>query len=390
VSGFHVVLIKECRDNLRDRRTILASFSLALLGPGLFAAMMAFVLNTTLGESRESFRLAVVGAEHAPRLMEHLGQFNVDLAEVTLEDPRQAVRDGVEDLVLVIDDEYAARLQSGAPAAVMLIHDSSRMGAARRNFSRAQQMIGQYSRKLGVLRVQLRGVDPVLLSPLQISAVDIASPAARAMTLLTVLPYLLVLVVFMGGFYLAIDATAGEREHGSLEPLLSQPISRAQLVLGKVAAASVFSAISTILFLVGLALAVPFVPLHKVGMSLTIDAMTCVKMFGVSVPLIFLGASLLTAVASFAKSYKEAQTYLTVVILIPTLPLIVTQMLDLAPSLTLMLVPSLSQATLISMLIKGEALTWSHVAASMAATGFAAVLMAWLAVALYKRERMLV
>lgn len=390
MSGFSVVLAKECRDNFRDSRTILASFSLALLGPALFAAMMAFVLNTTLGESRESFRLAVVGSEHAPRLMEHLGRFNVELAPVNLNDPREAVRDGREDLVLVIEADYPRRLQAGERAAVTLIHDSSRMGTARRNYSRAQQMIGQYSRKLGILRVQLRGMDPALLSPVAVSEVDTASPAARAMTLLTVLPYLLVLVVFMGGFYLAIDATAGEREHGSLEPLLSQPISRAQLVLGKVAAASVFSAISTALFLVGLSLALPFVPLHKVGMSLAIDLAACIKMFLVSLPLVFLGASLLTVVASFAKSYKEAQTYLTVVILIPTLPLIVTQMLNLEATTALMLIPSFSQATLTSDLIKGEALEWAHVAASMGVTTLLAALTAWVAVVLYKRERMLI
>jgi len=390
VSGFGVVLAKECRDNLRDRRTILASFSLALLGPVFFVALMSFVLTSTLGESRESFRLAVVGAEHAPQLVAHLRQHNVELEAVSLDDPRQAVRDGREDLVLVIDAAYPERLQAGEIAAVSLIYDSSQMGTARRNYSRARQMIAQYGRKLGVLRLQLRAIDPAVLTPIQVTEVDTATPAARAVTILGVLPYLLVLVVFMGGFYLAIDATAGEREHGSLEPLLSQPISRAQLVMGKIAAASVFSAISTILFLVSLSASLPFVPLHRVGMSLAIDPATALAMFGVSLPLVFLGAAVLTVVASFAKSYKEAQTYLTVVILVPTMPLIVTQMLDLEPSALLMLVPSLSQATLITSFIKGETVSLSHLAISVGATSLLAALAAWLAVALYKRERMLV
>lgn len=389
MSGFGVVLAKECRDNLRDRRTLFASFTLALLGPVMFVGMMAFVLDTTLGESRDGFRLAVVGAGNAPQLVAFLAEQNVELAVVTLDDPRQAVREGVEDLVLVIGADYPQRLEAGEPAFVSLIYDSSQMGKARRNFSLAQQMIGQYARKLGVLRVQLRGVDPALLAPVQVTGIDTASPAARAVSILSVLPYLLVLVVFMGGFYLAIDATAGEREHGSLEPLLCQPVSRTQLVLGKVAAASLFSAVSTWLFLISLALAVPFVPLQRIGMSLNIDPATCLAIFGVSVPLILLGASLLTVVASFARSYKEAQTYLTVVILVPTLPLIVTQMLGLAASPALMLVPSLSQATLITDLIKGEPLTWSHVAISLAVTSLAAVALTAVAVALYRRERLL-
>ncbi len=390
MSGFGVVLAKECRDNLRDRRTILASFSLALLGPALFTALMSFVLTTTLGESRAGFRLAVVGAEHAPRLIDHLRRYNVEVAPVSLEDPRQAVRDGVEDLILVVDAGYPRELETGGVASVTLIHDSAQMGSARRNFSRARQMIAQYGQKIGVLRLQLRGVDPAILTPIRVAEVDTASPAARAVTILGMLPYLLVLVVFMGGFYLAIDATAGEREHGSLEPLLSQPVSRTALVLGKIGAASVFSMVSTVLFLISLSVSVPFVPLHRVGMSLSIDPLTCLAMFGVSLPLVALGAALLTAVASFAKSYKEAQTYLTVVILVPTLPLIVTQMLDQAPSTALMLVPSLSQATLVTSLIKGEAVSWLHVAVSAGATSVLAGLVAWVAIALYRRERILI
>jgi sodium transport system permease protein len=389
VRGFWVVLAKECRDNIRDRRTILASLSLALLGPVLIVALMAFVLNTTLGEARESFRIAVVGSEHAPALMAHLEMHGVELESADLPDPRQAVIDGTEGLVLVIGADYPERLRGGEANTVALIYDSSQAGAARRNFMTARQMIMGYGHKLGVLRLQLRGVDPAVLSPIHVAEMDTASPAARALSILGMLPYLLVLVVFMGGFYLAIDATAGEREHGSLEPLLVQPVSRAALVLGKVAAASVFSAMAVILFLISLTLSLPFVPLHKIGMSLQIGAVTAVKLFAISLPLMVLGAALLTVVASFAKSYKEAQTYLTLVILVPTLPLIVTQLLDIRPSAALMVVPSLSQATLTTSYIKGDAVPWSHLIISLGATSLVAALLAWLAIALYKRERLL-
>lgn len=389
MRDFAIVLAKECRDNLRDRRTILASFSLALAGPALFVALMAFVINSTLGEARESFRLAVVGAEHAPGLMAHLARARVELSPLTLDDPRRAVRDGDEELILVIDAGYPERFRAGTVATVTLVHDSARMGTARRNYQITRQLIQSYASKLGVLRVQLRGMDPATLTPVTVADIDVASPAARALSILSVLPYLLVLVVFMGGFYLAIDATAGEREHGSLEALLALPVARSALVLGKVAAASVFSALSVALFLTSLALSLPFVPLHKVGMSLEVDAVLCLGLFAVSMPLIVLGAALLTVVASFARTYKEAQTYLTFVVLVPTLPLIVTQLLALEPSATLMLVPSLSQATLITSLIKGETLSWAHLAISVGTTSGLAALLVWLAVLLYRRERML-
>jgi sodium transport system permease protein len=389
MRGFWVVLVKECRDNVRDRRTILASLSLALLGPALVVGLMSFALHTTLGEARESFRLAVAGSEHAPGLMSHLQSHGVDLAVLDSPDPRQVVVDGVESLVLVIDPDYPERLRSGDGSSVTLIYDSAQMGTARRNFMSARQMIMGYGQKIGVLRLQLRGVDPAVLMPIRVAEIDTASPAARALSILGMLPYLLVLVVFMGGFYLAIDATAGEREHGSLEPLLVQPVSRTALVLGKVAAASLFSALAVILFLVSLSLSLPFVPLHKIGMSLMIAPLTALQLFGISLPLMVLGAALLTVVASFARSYKEAQTYLTVVILVPTLPLIVTQLLDIRPSATLMMVPSLSQATLTTSFIRGEAVPWEHLALSLATTSLAAALLVWIAVALYRRERLL-
>jgi sodium transport system permease protein len=204
------------------------------------------------------------------------------------------------------------------------------------------------------------------------------------------MPYLLVLVVFMGGFYLAIDTTAGEREHGSLEPLLTQPVDRAQLVLGKLTATVFFSAMSLALFLVSFVVAIPFVPLERVGMALEIGASECIAMFLVCVPLMVFAAALLAVVASFAKSYKEAQTYLSLVILVPTLPLIITQLMSVDTSTWLMLVPSLSQSTLINDIITGEPIAPLHIAMSVASTALLAAALAWLAIRLYRRERILI
>ena len=271
-----------------------------------------------------------------------------------------------------------------------LWHDSSKIGSSRRHFSQARGMVNSYASTIGVLRLQLRGVDPTIANPIVVREMDTASPAARALTVLATLPYLLVLVVFMGGFYLAIDATAGEREHGSLEPLLSQPVSRAQLVSGKIFSVSVFSALSLILFLASLAVAIPFAPLHKIGMSLELNLAVSAGIFGVTIPLMVFGAAVLTTVASFAKSYKEAQTYLTVVVLVPTLPLILTQLMSVEPSTALMMVPSLSQSMLIGQLITGEPISALHLAVSVGMTCLAAGLMVRLAIWLYSRERILI
>lgn len=384
-----VVLRKECLDNFRDTRTILSSFSLAVLGPIFFVGLMVFVLEQALGEADEPITFAVVGAEHAPQLISYLSQYNVEMTEMATDSPRDLVTNGDHDLVLVISPNYANRYARGNVNTLQLIHDSSKINATRRHLMLLSAHISQYSQTVGALRMQLRGVDPTLVNPIIAREVDVSSPAARALTILASLPYFLVLVIFMGGFYLAIDTTAGEREHGSLEPLLTQPITRIQLVLGKIGATSIFSGISLAIFCISLAFAIPFVPFRRLGMALTLGVEQLLPIFVICTPLLLFAASLLTVVASYAKSYKEAQTYLTLVILVPTLPLIFAQLTNVQTSWGIMFVPSLSQANLMTDIIKGEAISALYVATSMLTTLFYGSLLAWLSVRLYSRERIL-
>jgi len=304
-------------------------------------------------------------------------------------DPKALVASGDYDLVLVIHDDYADRYMQGITNSLTLAHDSSELSSTRQQLMKLNAMLYRYSRTIGMLRLQLRGVDPSISLPIVTQELDIASPAARALTVLASLPYFLVLVIFMGGFYLAIDTTAGEREHGSLEPLLSQPAGRSQLVLGKIVATSVFGAVGLVLFLISLYIAVPFVPFERLGMALEIGVWQLLGVFFVSLPLIFFAAALLTVVASFAKSYKEAQTYLTLVILVPTLPLIFAQLTNVDATLSTMFVPSLGQAGLMADLIKGDSVPALNVAVSMIMTGLWGAALALIATRLYQREGIL-
>jgi sodium transport system permease protein len=387
MSGFRVVFNKEFTDNFRDRRTLLSSFSVAILGPIFFVGVMVFVLERSLGDQQISF--AVVGAQYAPGLMSFLEKQNTQISSVQAEEPRSLVTQGVYKIVLVISPDYGERYARGNVNTLILIHDSSEISSTRRHLSQLRGYIHQYSRTIGTLRLWLRGLDPAISNPISTQELDVASPAARALMILSSLPYFLVLVIFMGGFYLAIDTTAGEREHGSLEPLLAQPVDRAQLVFGKITTTAVFGMMSLLVFLGSLYLSVPFVPFERIGMALEIGVAQLINVFVISVPLIFFAAALLTVVASFAKSYKEAQTYLTIVVLVPTLPLILAQLMNLETTLAIMFVPSLSQANLMADLIKGEGASLINALTSMVSTSGYAALLTWVAVSLYRRERIL-
>ena len=351
--------------------------------------MMVFVLERALGENDESISFSVVGAQYAPELMSYLDQKDTEIEQVESDTPVTLVKEGKHKLVLVISEDYAERYANGNQNTLALIYDSSEISSTRRHLAILRGHVSGYSRTIGVLRMQLRGVDPTLARPINTQEIDVASPAARALTILGSLPYFLVLAIFMGGFYLAIDTTAGEREHGSLEPLLTQPVSRTQLVLGKIGATTIFGAASLTIFLVSLYFAVPFVPFERIGMALEIGPQQLLPIFVISLPLLVFAAGLLTSVASFAKSYKEAQTYLTMVILVPTLPLIFAQLTNIETSLGIMFVPSLSQSTLMADIIKGETVELAHAAASFFSTSVYGAFLAWLSIYMYRREQIL-
>jgi sodium transport system permease protein len=227
------------------------------------------------------------------------------------------------------------------------------------------------------------------VQPLVVDEVDVSTPAARALALLGMLSYFIVFATLMGGLYVAIDATAGERERGSLEPLLTLPVPRCEIVYGKVLAAAAFMALSLALVVSAFAVSLRFTHLDSLGMAVNFGVGVALSVIAVMLPFVFLGAALMTLVAAFTRSFREAQSWLAALILVPTLPIMFAALYQLPSRTALMWVPSLSQHLLIQSLLRGEPLAALDVAVSAIATlGFAALL-AHSAARLYERERIL-
>jgi sodium transport system permease protein len=189
--------------------------------------------------------------------------------------------------------------------------------------------------------------------------------------------------------HLAIDTTAGERERKSLEPLLTLPVERATLLFGKIGATVFFMLLSLFLSLVGFVIAMRFMPLDQLGMSSGFTPITGIVAFFLLVPFALLGAVLMTLVASFTKSIKEAQTYLGLLLLVPTLPVAFASILNVRATPLLMWVPSMSQHLMITAFIKQEPIQPLMVAQSVISTLLYVVPLSLIAVRLYKREALL-
>ncbi len=388
MSALRTVFVKEVRDNIRDRRTVLSALGMAVLAPALFMGLMSFVLETTVSDAEKSITLPVVGMERAPNMMAFLRQNNIDPVAGP-ENPDAAVSNRDYGVVLVIPGNFGESLQAGMPAPLRLIYDSSRTKDSERDYRRVRDVLRAYNSVLAGLRLQVRGISPTVVQPLAINVSNVASPSAQAISVLGVIPYFVIFSMFMGGFYLAIDTTAGEREQGSLEPLLAQPVARASLALGKLLATALFSAVTLLLVLLAFSFAIDLVPLEKVGMSVEFGLGKVLRLFAMLWPLSLLAAAFMMVVASFTKSFKEAQTYLTVVILVPTLPLMLVAFLAPEATATTMAIPSFSQALIITEGIKGEWVSLPLSLLSMTTTLIVGAALAFLAVKLYQREGIL-
>lgn len=389
MSAAITVFLKEVTENLRDRKTVVNALVMGpLLGPLFFALMMSFVITKQLDSAEKPLKVPVVGAEQAPNLVGWLQRQGVEVQPAP-EDAERALRDRDAAAVLVIPPDYGARWDAGETAQVKVLLDSSNQDG-RAPVARLDGLLEAYARQQSALRLSARGVHPAVLSPVVVARRDIASQQQRAGQLLGFLPYLLILGAFLGGMYLAIDTTAGERERQSLEPLLANPASRAEIVLGKLGATFGFAMVSMMLSLVVFAIAFRYMPLDRLGMKVEFGASLVLRAGLLMVPLALAFAALQTVVAAYAKSYREAQTYLSLLMLLPMIPSVLLMVSPMQGETWMSATPLLSQNVLIMALAKGEAVAMADFALSFGCTLALAIVLVWVAVRIYHREQLAV
>jgi sodium transport system permease protein len=294
-----IIFGKELKDNLRDRRSVFSALMSALIGPVLLVLIIIIMGRTFRGDNLEKpLELPVQGAQNAPSLIGFLEQNNVLILPAP-DNPRQDVRNGVLDLVLIIPEDFGQAFSAGQPARLEMVVDSSRQSAMPA-VERARLLLDQYNAQIGSLRLMARGVSPVILQPMVVARVDVSTPQSQGGIFLNMMPYFIVLVVFVGGMYVIIDTTAGERERGSLEPLLINPAPRWEVVVGKLAAAIPFAVFAVFLTLVAFAIGFNVFPIEDyVGFQVSIDVNAMIGIFLISLPMILLASALQMIIATF-------------------------------------------------------------------------------------------
>lgn len=390
LNGLWTVFVKEVVDNFRDRRTLTTIAVSVIIAP-LFVIGIQWFSESKVKEETDPvtsppFELPVVGAEHAPNLMNWLRQNNISIVNAPA-DPEQSIKSGERRVVMIIKENFVERFEQGKSAPVLLIHDSSIRGLEQIGMHKVQNSLATYGAQIASMRLQSRGISPELAQPIIVNTSDVATPESRNAQILGMLPYLIIMFIMAGGMYLAIDTTAGEREKGSLESLLTLPIDRKHLLLAKLLAAAFFSALTFLFVLIGLTVSMKYAPVDSI--ELVIDPARITYIFLTCLPFVFVASGLLILVASFTKSYKEAQSYMGFITMLPSMPLIFLVFLSPEASVSNMWIPSLSQALIIVETLKGEPIANHLVALSMISSLAVAVALSSIAMKLYQREGIL-
>ncbi len=376
VSALWSVLRKELRDIGRDRRTLAMAL---LLGPLLYPLLMlglgAVAENRARTQLDSELRVPVRGAEHAPNLVKFLATQNI-VAIPAPADLDAAIQRQDHDVGLIIAADYGKQWKAGQPALIEIVQDSTRRDADIPS-RRVRAALEGYSRQVGALRMLARGIATNVGQPINVGDRDVATPEAkRGLVLSSLLPYLLIMTSFIGGAYLIIDATAGERERQSLEPLLATPAPRGAIVSGKIAAACVLGLLSLLLTLLAFKLSAQMS--SGVGRMLDVSLPAIGKMLLVLLPMSFIGTALLTYLSAAAKSLKEAQSHITWLMLMPLIPTFVLLVNPLKTQLWQFAVPFLAQNQMLLKIIRGEAIA-AQIWGVYLATGFALAALLWFA-----------
>jgi sodium transport system permease protein len=340
-----VVFRKELTDWSRDRRSIITVLISSLLAP----AIIGFMFTNLASRQRqiEDIKVPVIGAANAPALINWLRQQpGIEIVDGPA-DPEEAVRTRREDVVVIITQDFAKNFAASKPAQVRIVSDGSSQNS-RPKIQRVRGLFQRYGGEIGSLRLITRGISPVVASPVQIEDVEVSSAQQRAAQILGFIPLFVMIAAFTGAMSISTDSTAGERERGSLEALLVNPAPRGALAGGKWMAATA-TAMLSVLVTGGLLFALfQYIPLQDLGIKFVLGPAQMIGTLAVLLPLCPLIAAIQMYVATFAKSFKEAQSYLSFLMMAQMVPGMMATMNTMPTKVWMYYVPWIGQQSLLT------------------------------------------
>ncbi len=384
MSGAWTVFVKELRDAVRDRRSWIVALTLAMLaGPVVFVLISNFVSG--LEERVAGREVVIASAGRAPSLVGFLRRAGARVVDAPPDYPDRLRSGSLQNAVIRPPEDFEDRLARGETVDIEVVYDESH-DKAQPLVRTAMRLVEGFNRELGTQRLLARGLSPQLLAAVQLEEVNLASTQARGAQLLFIVPWAALVVAVFGALSVAIDVTAGERERGSLEPLLANPVGAAALVAGKWAVVMVYSTAIVLLTMLGFMVSMRFVDNETLSALMQLKWREVWLFAAVLLPFAALMAALNMLAATFGRSFKEAQTYVSYIAMAAQFSALVPVFLTVRDAAWQLWVPSVAQLTVLMKVLRGEPLTAAHLLLPGAVCAAATLACLWLQARLLRRE----
>ena len=358
---------KELIDAARDKRSVMAGLYYAIGTPLIMCGLFMVLIGQLT--SPDDLKITIKNPYKAPDLVRFLSNKGITQGAADGSDAKD-----LKAIELIISTDYAAQMNQGKSAEITIVADNSEE-KLQNSIRRLEKQLQAYSAEMGSLRLIARGIDPRVVQPLKVNVQDKATTDSKGGMILGIAIFTMIYSVFISGMNLAIDTSAGERERNSLALLLSHPLTTRQLVLSKIIAVSLFALLGLVLILLVSKIAYAFVPWQELGFSVNITTEFMALMLVVGIPVALMAACLQLFVSFMAKTFKEAQSYLTMVLFVP-LALSMAASYNIAPDMLQWLPVSGQQQALMDF-IKGKDLPMLQLLVSTLGTLAIAVLLAF-------------
>ena len=386
LSTIFTVCKKELTDHLRDRRTALMIFLLSIaMGPIMLFGMSYFI--SSIEKKAEAREVYVQGRQYAPQLMNFLVRQDVAILEPKA-DFRELIKIGRHDPVLVIPTDFQEKFPTGE-AAVELVYDDTRQDSGNVAISVLRRLMRGFNAEVANQRLFARGVSPLLNRVVEVRDVNMGTPAQRAAQMLLMIPFISLIVCVTGCTAIAIDVTAGERERGSLEPLLLNPVARTSLTIGKWLAVGAYGVGVATLTLAGFWLTMKFLPMPKLETVMSISGMQFLGFGATMFSFAPAMGALQMLIATYGRTYKEAQTYVSYLIAsVSMIPMIII-FGQLKEATWQLFVPMLGQQMVITRILRGDSVDVMHFLIPFAVNASIATIAVLLIATLLTKEKII-
>ncbi|MFT5084628.1 MAG: sodium transport system permease protein [Lentisphaeria bacterium] len=380
---YFAIVNKEILDAIRDSKSLATAFLMPILFAAVSYGSMHFIAS--LQSQSIDITLPISGSEHAKPLVAWLNEAGVNVVEGPA-DPSAAIRAQKWDMVLIIPAQFDEQFRAQRSAQMDLLSDHSRSDSQPK-VNRVRMLISQWSMNIASLRLITRNVSPTVANPVSINNINVTSDQRVAAKILGSLPMFMILIAFASGIGMASDMAAGERERKSLEPLLINPVSHTCIFLGKWTSCI---AVTFIITLAGVALqfvAVNHAPLAELGIRLELGFGSFFIIAIILIPIICLASALQLLVSFVARSFKDAQSYNGLIIMLPMAPGMYLAFNSSSAELWQMFVPILGPTALFVDVISGDSVSLAYaMIASLISLALTAFFVA-LGVLVIKREK---